>query len=130
MRKKALKTGFTLIELLVVMAIIGVLLALALVSYQGARKSARDGKRKASLEEIRSALEMCRADTGRYPLEEDFSFGESLSCGGTVYMETIPEDPINSSPYLFTYASSDGVTYTLCANQLETTGRSYCLTNP
>lgn len=130
MRKKALKTGFTLIELLVVMAIIGVLLALALVSYQGARKSARDGKRKASLEEIRSALEMCRADTGSYPLEDDFSFGESLSCGGAVYLETIPEDPINSPPYFFTYASADGVTYTLCANQLETTGTNYCLTNP
>lgn len=119
--------GFTLIELMVVMAIIGILVGLTLTAFVGSRKSARDGKRKADLEEIRSALEMCRTDTGSYP--GSVSFGGSLTCGGTTYMGFVPVDPINSSPYIYTY-SGGGNSYTLCANRLETTGSSHCVTNP
>jgi len=75
---KEKKKGFTLIELLVAMTVASVLMGLALVSYQGARKSARDGKRKADLEQIRSALEMYRADKGEYPCGEARS-----TCRGT-----------------------------------------------
>ncbi len=100
--------GFTLIELLVTMTIVAVLLGISLVSYQGARKSARDGKRKADLEQIRSALEMCRADTGSYP----GSIYESISCGGKTYLSPTPEDPSNNSNYY--YSGSDNA-YTLCA---------------
>lgn len=60
------KKGFTLIELLVAMTIVAVLMGLALVSFQGAKKTARDGKRKTDLEQLRSALEMYRADNGHY----------------------------------------------------------------
>lgn len=118
--------GFTLVELLITMTIVAVLAALALVSYQGARRSARDGKRKADLEEIRSALEMCYADTGVYP---PLTFGGSLTCGGNTYMGSVPVDPINSAPYIYTY-NTTGTTHTLCANRLETTGSNYCVTNP
>ena len=59
--------GFTLIELLVVISILGVLLALSVFGMQGARQSSRDGRRKADLEQIRSGLEMYRADCNAYP---------------------------------------------------------------
>ena len=107
---KRKKTGFTLIELLVAMTIIAVLASLALVSYQGVRKSSRDGKRKADLEQIRSALEMCRTDAGSYP-SGDLSSGSDIICGGKVYM-TIPDDPLSDRTYA--YAGNENV-YTLCA---------------
>jgi len=80
---KIKRRGFTLIELMVVLTVIGVLMGLALVSHQGARKSARDGKRKADLEQIRSALEMYRADKEEYPCgsERDTCKGTSGAFG-------------------------------------------------
>jgi len=102
--------GFTLIELLTVMTIIAVLAGLALVSFQGTRKTARDGKRKADLEQVRSALEMCRADTGSYPVGS-LSSGSNITCGGTNYM-TIPLDSLSDRVYSYTGAANS---YTLCA---------------
>jgi len=96
--------GFTLIELLVAMTVASVLMGLTLVSYQGARKSARDGKRKADLEQIRSALEMCRADKGSYPT--------SLPGDCSDYL-TIPTDPLYPT-YEYRYNGS-AASYTLCA---------------
>lgn len=107
MRKK----GFTLIELLVVMTIIAVLAGLALVSFQGARKTARDGKRKTDLEQIRSALEMYRTDEGEYP--------PSLLVLTPNYMAVEPKDPLDPTRQ-YSYAREDDA-YTLCA-ALETDG--------
>jgi len=102
--------GFTLIELLVTMTIVAVLLAISLVSYQGARKSSRDGKRKADLEQIRGALEMCRTDTGSYPA----AIYNDVSCGtpAKTYLSGTPKDPLTSSNYYYLGATN---TYTLCA---------------
>jgi len=115
-----MKKGFTLIELLVVISIIGVLMGLLLVSYQGTKKTARDGKRKADLEQIRSALEMYKTDCGSYP--STLSFGGSLSGSCPTlqtYMSLVPQDPL-SPTYSYRYSLS-GNTYTLCAC-LETGG--------
>lgn len=112
-----MKKGFTLIELLVVITIIGILAGLLLVSFQGTRKSARDGKRKADLEQIRNALEMCRSDKGSYPVGTNPQSGGLINC--TNYLPSVPKDPLDPT-YLYPY-SSDGITYTLCA-YLETGG--------
>lgn len=114
------KKGFTLIELLVVMTIIAVLAGLALVSYQGARKTARDGNRKADLEQIRSALEMCYADTNEYPASID----ASISCDTPpkIYLDPTLTDPISGRQYAYT-RGADKVSYTLCAS-LEIGGGS------
>lgn len=120
--------GFTLIELLVAMTIASILMGLALVSYQGARKSARDGRRKADLEQIRSVLEMCRTDTGSYPA----SIYSSVECGGQTYLSETPKDPKTEESYTYIpFPSGCNPTseilkcnsYTLCA-VLEVQGTS------
>jgi len=117
------RNGFTLIELLVAMTIIAVLTSLALVSYQGAKRSARDGQRKADLAQIKSALEMCYTDTDSYPA----SIYTSVSCSGQTYLQTTPQDPKTGANY--SYSRPTGTSYTLCT-QLETTGENYCVSNP
>ncbi|TSC53516.1 MAG: general secretion pathway protein G [Microgenomates group bacterium LiPW_16] len=121
--------GFTLVELMIVISIISILVSLGATNYVQQMKKARDGERKTELEQIRSALEMCRADTGSYPATGSFSFGGTLTCGGNTYMNPVPTDPKNSSPYIYTY-SGGGNSYTLCANRLETTEIIYCVNNP
>lgn len=115
---KMKKLGFTLIELLVVISLIGILMGILLVSYQGTRKSARDGRRKADLEQIRSALEMCRSDTGSYPA------GSSLPGTCSTYLSSVPKDPLDPT-YIYKY-SSDGVTYSLCAYLETGSGNAGC----
>ncbi len=61
------KRGFTLIELLVVIAIIGILSSVVLVSLTSARAKARDAKRIADVEAIRSALVLYADTNSSYP---------------------------------------------------------------
>lgn len=119
-RKKRNTFGFTLIELLVVISIIGILLALSIFGMQSARQAARDGKRKSDLEQIRSGLEIYRADCGVYPTGSLvagatlFGDGSTDSCSLTnTYISSIPADPL-SDTNLYAY-SSDGSTYLVCA---------------
>ncbi len=125
-----MKKGFTLIELLVVISIIGILLALSIFGLQGARESARDSKRKADLELIRSGLEFYKSDCNAYPASLGTSLvgsGSPASCDGT-YIAEVPTDPLPDRNYSY---ASDGMTYTLCAALedspgMDTTGCSSC----
>lgn len=122
------RPGFTLIELLVTISIISVLTAIGLANYSVSQKRARDARRQADLESVRSALEIYRADnlaTG-YPNTTYAGLSASLIPN---YISQLPLDPKNTSPYTYTYAGG-GNTYTICANQLERTAVSYCLTPP
>ena len=102
-------SGFTLLELLVVISLIGLLTAIAAVNFQSTNQRARDGKRQAGLEQIRTALEIARADSvdNTYPTDVD-----SLVTGS--YLPTLPTDPKNFS---YKYSpSADYRTYSLCAH--------------
>lgn len=118
MRKGFTLKGFTLIELLVVISIIGLLLGLSVFGLQGARLSARDAKRKTDLEQIRSGLEMYKADCNSYPLA--ITGGSPLmgaagiaGCSGNTYILSVPIDPLSPSR-AYAY-SSPGTVYSLCA---------------
>ena len=56
-KPKILNRAFTLIELLVVISIIGILAALATVSFTASQKQARDINRKSDLSQYRTSLE-------------------------------------------------------------------------
>ena len=105
-----MKKGFTLIELLTVMAVIALLVALSLFSFQGARKQGRDAKRKADLETIRSALEIFKADCSVYPsslpaVDSSLKGDASLGCNpanSNTYIQKIPGDPSTNAKYTYT----------------------------
>jgi prepilin-type N-terminal cleavage/methylation domain-containing protein len=59
--------GFTLIELLVVIAIIGILAAIILPVYAQARKSAYRSADMSNMNQLRTALQLYRADQGASP---------------------------------------------------------------
>lgn len=127
-----MRKGFTFIELLVVITIIAVLTSAALVSFRTTNRNARDSKRKADLEQIRSGLEICRVETGTYP--GGVTEGGSISCGGQVYLNLVPSDPRTGQPgYGYTYAyDALNNTYSLCATTMEGSAETspYCVTNP
>ncbi|HJX59559.1 hypothetical protein A2V61_01710 [Candidatus Woesebacteria bacterium RBG_19FT_COMBO_47_8] len=72
MKKIKLNKGFTLVELLVVISIIGILAAIALVSFTSSQKQARDTARKSDIKQYQLALEGNANKTGGlYPQRPD-----------------------------------------------------------
>ena len=59
--------GFTIIELLIVIVIIGILVAITAVSYNGITKSAKESALKSELKRISTSLELHKAKNGTYP---------------------------------------------------------------
>lgn len=122
-----LKTyGFTFIELLVSVTIMAVMMAAAAVSYSNTNLRSRDTKRKADLEVIRSALEICRSNTGTYPA----SIASRVTCSdGVVTLQATPTDPKTSAVYAYNRPTT--TTYTLSASlELPTYPTAYSLVNP
>lgn len=124
-----LKKGFTLIELLIVISIIATLATVGLVIYSSVNKNARDAKRQTDLRTIQSALEQYFSDQFVYPAA--ITFGSALTGGGKTYLNVIPTDPTNSSPYIYCYkalksgSACDAVTSTDCDSVNKCT--NYCL---
>jgi len=121
-RTKKQNTGFTLIELLVTLAIIGILISISTFAITQAQQSARNNRRKADLETIRSGLELYRSDCGQYPPSP---LGNSLvgsgatpACAATnIYLRAVPADPQSSSGKFYRYERLSTSTYELCAHQ-------------
>jgi general secretion pathway protein G len=131
--------GFTLIEILVAASIIAVLSVVGVTSYTSINKRSRDAKRKSDVEQVRSALEMYRADNGSYPgSSTSFIALSSLDAGDgtgplvTAYMPSIPTDPKSTGatpvPYYYRVIGSGPATYysyCICAN-LENESSNTC----
>ena len=113
--------GFTLIELLVAVSIIGVIVTIGIASFATLNRQSHDAKRKSDIEQIRSALEMYRADNKFYPdggcasttclaidiQELDGALGD--------YMPALPKDPIKTQTYYYrAEEESDGEYYGYC----------------
>jgi general secretion pathway protein G len=114
-----IRDGFTLIELLVVIAIIGMLSALFLPNFMGARERARDSSRKSDLKQIQKAFELYKQDQSppSFPTSLPTAgtcWSSGLNCTGNIYMNKFPTDPSPGKQYYYS-VDNNTLTYTLCA---------------
>ncbi len=106
--------GFTLIEVLVAVTIIAILISIGVVSYGSVNKRSRDAKRKGDVEQLRSALEMYRADTGYYPNAGSGSWADASGLTTTLvatYLPVIPSDPKTTQTYRYQATNLSGGNY-------------------
>jgi general secretion pathway protein G len=87
MSNRRAQSGFTLIELMIVMAIIGILITLAIPSFVGAVRHAREAALKEDLQTMRTAIDTYTMDKQKGPQSLD-----DLVQDG--YIRAIPEDPM------------------------------------
>lgn len=104
------RSGFTLMELLIVIAIIGILVSVAVVSYGSAQKKSRDSRRISDMKAVQSAWEQYYADnSANYPATCTIS---------TTYLPGgFPLDPKTGVAYSATsgWASCAATSYCFCA---------------
>jgi general secretion pathway protein G len=92
--------GFTLIELVIVMAVIGVLAAVAVPSFIGAIRNAREAVLKEDLHVMRAAIDSYTMDKQKGPQSLD----DLIQDG---YLKSIPEDPMTHSKDTWVTSTSD-----------------------
>src|SRR5579863_1031307 len=96
------QAGFTLVELMIVMAIIGVLTAVAIPSYLGAVRQAREAVLKEDLHVLRAAIDSYTADKQKAPQSLDDLVSEG-------YMKSIPVDPMTRAADTWVTDTSDSL---------------------
>lgn len=121
-----MKKGFTLIELLVAISIIAVLSTIGLVTYQGIQAKTRDSVRKSDLQKLAIALELYYqqhngsyiSGTGTCETDTPVFYHETNGIAPNMSDKIVPKDPSSTATneIKYCYISSNGSTYTLCAN--------------
>ena len=95
---KSRSVGFTLIELLVVISVIGILAGIALISFSGAQKQARDSQRKSDVKQYQNSVEVFgNNNNGLFPSRTSAVAASSTLCTDVGLSSCPgPEDPRNS----------------------------------
>ena len=102
MSNRRTQSGFTLIELMIVMAIIGILITLAIPSFVGAVRHAREAALKEDLQTMRTAIDTYTMDKQKGPQSLD----DLIQDG---YLRAIPEDPMTRSKDTWVTDSSESM---------------------
>lgn len=102
MRTNDRQNGFTLMELMIVMAIIGILATLAVPSFIGAMRSAKEAVLKEDLHVLRTAIDSYTEDKQKAPQSLD----DLIQDG---YLKQIPVDPMTKSNETWVTQTSDAL---------------------
>ena len=100
--KRKNEAGFTLMELMIVMMIIGVLTTLAIPSFVGAIRSAKEAVLKEDLRVMRTAIDSYTMDKNKAPQSLEDLVQEG-------YLKVIPEDPMTKARDTWTTDTSDAL---------------------
>lgn len=108
-----MKKGFTLIELLVVISIIGVLTAVLMMNFVGARERSRDAQKIQDLTSIKNALRLYYNDYQAYPSPGVSNCSSCLNTAiGSSYLPGLATSDIG---YSYS-AGTDGNSFTIKVN--------------
>ena len=138
-QRSSRRKGFTLVELLVTITIIAILTTVSAVVFSRTLAKARDGRRRADLKDLQTALELYYSENQAYPSTSGAWWGQCSNYGGhtdtcsgdvfipglcPTYINNIPIDPKADASggdcYLY---RSDGTDYSVLAHQtMETVG--------
>ena len=83
-------SGYTLLELMIVVAIAGILVTLAVPSFQQSSLKAKEAALKQNLFTLRAVVDQFYADRGKYPLTLETLVEEK-------YLRQLPVDPFTKS---------------------------------
>jgi len=109
--------GFTLLELLVVIGIIGILVALATVSYTNTQAQGRDARRKQDLVAMQSALE-------QYYSANSYVYPTGACSAASIYLRSAwPTDPSTGLAYT-NDALCSATEYCICATLEKLSGNT------
>ncbi len=124
--------GFTLIELLVVIAIFALIANITMISLNKAKREARDAKRLANINQLRSALHLYSTSKLSYPAGNGIALGtdghlvldnsgwsDGSAPQSPVFMYSVPRDPkmkTQSSSHPCTSSSSSVCDYSYTLN--------------
>lgn len=81
--KSARNNAFTIVELLIVISVLGILLTISVVAYNGAQLNARNAQTAAAVKAYKDALTLYYQDNGTYPSP---TVAGSRPCLGTGYV--------------------------------------------
>jgi prepilin-type N-terminal cleavage/methylation domain-containing protein len=116
------KAGFTLFELLVSISIIGLLIALATVSFSAAQSNARDARRRGDLTSMRNAFEQYYAANNAYPTTCAGTSTTNLANTLSAYLPGgVPTDPDPNAASVYTFACT-ATTYCACVDLEKVAG--------
>jgi general secretion pathway protein G len=102
-RVRTQDAGFTLMELMIVMAIVAILATLAVPSFKGSLRRAREAVLKEDLQVMRAAIDSYTMDKQKGPQTLD----DLIQDG---YLRSIPEDPMTRSKDTWVTETSDELT--------------------
>lgn len=108
--------GFTLFELLISISIIGILTALAVVSFSSAQKKARDARRLEDMKSIQNAAEQYYSTVGNYVYPAGTDIAANWTVNGQALLQIFPKDPKGVGWTGYSYTPGTGNTsYCACA---------------